>query len=41
MAARNGLQGDMKINGLPGVIPSLSNYAEFFPGKPKSWRSPS
>jgi hypothetical protein len=37
MAARNGPQGDMKINGLPGVIPSLSNYAEFFPGMPKSW----
>ena len=37
MAARNGLQGDMKIKGLPGIIPSLSNYAEFFPGMPKSW----
>ena len=37
MAARNGLQGDMKIKGLSGVIPSLSNYAEFFPGMPKSW----
>jgi methyl acetate hydrolase len=36
MAAANGL-GDMKIKGLPGVIPSLSNYAEFFPGMPKSW----
>ncbi len=36
MAERNGL-GDMKIKGLPGVIPSLSNYAEFFPGMPKSW----
>jgi len=36
MAARNGL-GEMKIKGLPGVIPSLSNYAEFFPGMPKSW----
>ena len=23
--------------GLPGVIPTLSNYAEFFPGMPKSW----
>jgi methyl acetate hydrolase len=22
---------------LPGVIPSLSNDAEFFPGMPKSW----
>ncbi|HEX5078004.1 MAG TPA: serine hydrolase domain-containing protein [Geminicoccaceae bacterium] len=36
MAAKNGL-GDRKIKGLPGVIPSLSNYAEFFPGMPKSW----
>ena len=37
MAERNGLEGDMKIKGLPGVIPTLSNYAEFFPGMPKSW----
>jgi len=29
--------GGMKINMLPGVIPSLSNDAEFFPGLPKSW----
>lgn len=36
MAAQNGL-GEMKIKGLPGVIPALSNYAEFFPGMPKSW----
>lgn len=36
MAAQNGL-GKMKIKGLPGVIPWLSNYAEFFPGMPKSW----
>lgn len=36
MAAQNGL-GQMKIKGLPGVIPSLSNDAEFFPGMPKSW----
>ena len=35
-AEQNGL-GDMKIKGLPGVIPALSNYAEFFPGMPKSW----
>lgn len=35
-AEKNGL-GDMKIKGLPGVIPTLSNYAEFFPGMPKSW----
>ena len=37
MAAKNSLPGDMKIKGLPGVIPSLSNPAEFFPGMPKSW----
>ena len=36
MAERNGL-GERKIKGLPGVIPELSNYAEFFPGMPKSW----
>ncbi len=36
MAEKNGL-GDKKIKGLPGVIPTLSNYAEFFPGMPKSW----
>ncbi len=36
MAAKNGL-GDMKIKSLPGVIPWLSNEAEFFPGMPKSW----
>ena len=35
-AERNGL-GDKKIKMLPGVIPSLSNDAEFFPGMPKSW----
>ncbi|MAM76153.1 serine hydrolase [Tistrella mobilis] len=36
MAEQNGL-GEMKIKMLPGVIPSLSNDAEFFPGMPKSW----
>lgn len=36
MAERNGL-GDRKIKLLPGVIPSLSNDAEFFPGQSKSW----
>ena len=35
-AAVNGL-GDKKIRMLPGVIPALSNDAEFFPGMPKSW----
>ncbi len=36
MAERNHL-GDRKITMLPGVIPSLSNDAEFFPGLSKSW----
>lgn len=36
-AARNHLPGDMKIVGLPGVIPQLTNDAEFFPGMPKTW----
>ena len=36
MAVQNGL-GDKKIKGLPGMIPTLSNYAESFPGMPKSW----
>lgn len=36
MAAKNHL-GDKKIRMLPGVIPTLSNDAEFFPGMPKSW----
>ncbi len=36
MAEKNGL-GKMKIRVLPGVIPSLSNDAEFFPGQSKSW----
>jgi methyl acetate hydrolase len=36
MAVMNGL-GDKKIKMLPGVIPSLSNDTEFFPGLSKSW----
>ena len=36
MAVKNGL-GDKKIKMLPGVIQSLSNDAEFFPGLSKSW----
>jgi methyl acetate hydrolase len=36
MAEQNGL-GDMKIHGLPGAIPTLSHFAEFFPGMSKSW----
>jgi methyl acetate hydrolase len=35
-AEKNGL-GDKKIRVLPGIIPSLSRDAEFFPGLPKSW----
>ena len=34
--SQNGL-GETKITGLPGALPHLSNYAEFFPGMPKSW----
>lgn len=34
--ARNGL-GPLKITPLEGVIPTLSNDAEFFPGLSKSW----
>ena len=36
MAEKNGL-GELKIHGLPGAIPTLSHYAEFFPGMSKSW----
>ncbi|MFM2279222.1 MAG: hypothetical protein RLZZ444_1453 [Pseudomonadota bacterium] len=36
-AVRNGLQPHQKVTALPGVIPSLSNDAEFFPGQKKSW----
>ena len=36
MAEKNHL-GEKKIRMLPGVIPSLSNDAEFFPGLSKSW----
>lgn len=36
-AVKNGLKGDQKVVMLPGVIPSLSNDAEFFPGLKKSW----
>jgi len=36
MAEQKGL-GDKHIKMLPGVIPELSNDAEFFPGQPKSW----
>lgn len=36
-AVQNGLQSHQKVVMLPGVIPSLSNDAEFFPGLKKSW----
>jgi methyl acetate hydrolase len=36
MAEQNGL-GDKKVRVLPGVVRSLSNDAEFFPGLSKSW----
>lgn len=36
-AVKNGLQPHQKVVMLPGVIPSLSNDAEFFPGLKKSW----
>lgn len=39
MAAQNHL-GDLRVTMLPGVIPSLSNDAEFFPGLSKSWSLP-
>jgi methyl acetate hydrolase len=36
-AVRNGLQSHQTVVMLPGVIPTLSNDAEFFPGLKKSW----
>jgi methyl acetate hydrolase len=39
MAELNHL-GQLKVKMLPGVIPSLSNDAEFFPGQSKSWSLP-
>jgi len=36
MAEQNQL-GELKVTALPGVIKSLSNDAEFFPGLSKSW----
>ena len=36
MAVRNHL-GDLSVTMLPGVIPTLSNDAEYFPGQSKSW----
>src|SRR5262245_31974334 len=37
VAVRNGLEAHQKVVMLPGVIRSLSNDAEFFPGLKKSW----
>ncbi|MCO8146370.1 beta-lactamase family protein [Rhodovulum tesquicola] len=37
MAVQNGLQPHQQVVMLPGVIPSLSNDAEFFPGLKKGW----
>lgn len=36
-AVSNGLQPHQKVVMLPGVVPWLSNDAEFFPGLKKSW----
>lgn len=36
-AVTNGLQPHQKVVMLPGVVPELSNDAEFFPGLEKSW----
>jgi len=36
-AVRNGLQANQAVTMLPGIIPTLSNDAEFFPGLKKSW----
>ena len=37
MAVRNGLKAHQTVTVLPGVIASISNDAEFFPGLKKSW----
>ncbi|GAA1480014.1 serine hydrolase domain-containing protein [Gordonia sinesedis] len=36
-AERNHLPAGLAVTALPGVIPAISNDAEFFPGMPKSW----
>jgi len=40
MACQRHLRPDLKVTMLPGVIPTLSNDAEFFPGLNKSWSLP-
>ncbi len=37
MAVQRHLADTLHVTALPGVIPSLSNDAEFWPGLPKSW----
>jgi methyl acetate hydrolase len=37
VAVRNGLQAHQSVVMLPGIIPTLSHDAEFFPGLKKSW----
>ncbi|GAP34303.1 putative 1,4-butanediol diacrylate esterase [Piscinibacter sakaiensis] len=40
MACRRHLDPALSVTPLPGVIKTLSNDAEFFPGQPKSWSLP-
>lgn len=40
MACRRHLDPTLKVTMLPGVIKTLSNDAEFFPGQAKSWSLP-
>ncbi len=40
MAVARHLADGLSVGMLPGVIPSLSNDAELFPGTPKSWSLP-
>lgn len=40
MACRRHLDPRLKVTLLPGVIKTLSNDAEFFPGQPKAWSLP-
>lgn len=40
MACRRHLDPKLKVTMLPGVIKTLSNDAEFFPGQPKAWSLP-
>lgn len=39
-AVKRHLAEDLTVGALPGVIPTLSNDAEFFPGVEKSWSLP-